>query len=65
MTSITGFYPKDLAVNDFDQMVEVIDVSRGEIVFEWIDANKVDTLSEDEFDMLFTKVRDGKKEEQY
>lgn len=61
MTSITGFYPKDIAVNGFDQKVEVIDVSRGEIVFSWIDEYKVDTMQEDEFDMIFKKVDYEKK----
>ena len=61
MTSITGFYPKDIAVNGFDQKVEVIDVSRGEIVFSWIDEHKVDTMQEDEFDMLFKKIDYEKK----
>lgn len=61
MTSITGFYPKDIAVNGFDQKVEVIDISRGEIVFSWIDEYKVDTMQEDEFDMIFKKVDYEKK----
>ncbi len=62
MTSTTGFYPKDIAVNGFNQKVEVIDVSRGEIVFEWLDENRVDTMSEDEFDAIFKKVGNGKEE---
>ncbi len=56
MSSITGFKRNDIAVNDFNQKVKIVDISRCEIVFAWIDEDKVDVLSEDEFDRLFRKI---------
>ena len=53
---MTGFNNGDEAINGFNQKVKIIDVCRGEIVFEWLDAHKVETLNEDEFDAIFTKV---------
>ena len=62
--SMTGFESGDEAINGFNQKVKIVDVSRGEIVFEWLDAHKVETLDEDEFDAIFTntskKVKDVK-----
>ena len=57
--SLTGFNKGDEAVNGFNQKVKVVDISRGKIVFEWLDAHKVDALGEDEFDALFKKVDNG------
>lgn len=53
--SMTGFKKDDIAVNDFSQKVKVTDISRGEIVFEWIGQDSTDTMKEDEFDKIFTK----------
>lgn len=63
MISMTGFKKNDVAVNDFNQKVRVVDISREEIVFVYEQDCKVHTMSEDEFDMLFTKVNYGKEEE--
>lgn len=54
--SLTGFKVKDCVVNDFDQQAIITDISNGEIVFEWVDAHKVEVLSEDEFDAIFKKA---------
>ena len=54
--SMTGFESGDEAVNGFNQKVKIIDACRGEIVFEWIGENKVDTVDEDEFDAIFKKI---------
>lgn len=54
--SMTGFENGDEAINGFNQKVKIVDACRGKIVFEWLDTHKVETLDEDEFDAIFTKV---------
>ena len=62
ITSMTGYRKNDMALNGFNQKVEVLDVSRGEIVFVYEKDCTAHTMSEDEFDMLFTKVGYEKEE---
>lgn len=63
MTSITGFKKGDIAKNAFEQKVIIHDISKCEIVFEWIDAGKVEVLNEDEFDAIFKKANDEQEKE--
>ena len=60
--SITGFESGDEAVNGFEQIVKIIDACRGKIVFKWIDEYKIETLDEDEFDAIFTKINKKAKD---
>lgn len=63
MISITGFKKGDVAQNAFDQKVIIHDISKGEIVFEWVNVGKVEVLSEDEFDAIFKKANDEQEKE--
>lgn len=57
---MTGFKGGDIAINDFNQKVKIIDIVNSDIVFKWIDENKIETLNDEKFDSIFTKAKNVK-----